>query len=274
MMENREQKVYIILSIVLLIAIAAVVVFMILPRYLPKSPEQIIEKIDFSSSDWIEDYLEKSVGIYENDFYLNTAFTYNLRSNKMVLTYATQKTVEEVREHYLELPGAEPTGRNDEISLDISAALQDGHLRIYNYYSSISRVIEIEFVLNKEQADVIIQQLEEAYPTEKVEAFVELNDLLTGDLFGGYVRYRYDDLDDFNFPGVPIFSRAYLVEGTDIDYQVLTERLQGAYPDHRFDDTQGTHYYRIGGPILSVSMFTTDFDETVVSVSYQDIPQE
>jgi hypothetical protein len=274
MMENKEQKVYIFLSIVLLIAIIGIVVFMILPKYLPKTPDQIIQKIDFSTSDWIEDYVEKSVEVYGKDFYLNSAFTYNLRSNKMVLTYATQKTVEEVRDHYLELPGAEPSGRNDETSLNISAELEGGDLRIYNYYSSISRVIELELVLNPELADRIIPQLEEAYPASRLGTIIELDDLVTGDFYGGYVRYRYDDLDGFHYPDIPIFSRAYFYSGTEIDYQSVLEKLMEAYQDHQYDETQDTDYFRINGQNVSVSLFTTDRDETVVSISHQDNIQE
>ena len=51
-MENKNQKSYLILSILLLAAIIVIVGFVIVPRYLPKTPEQILEKIDFSGSAW------------------------------------------------------------------------------------------------------------------------------------------------------------------------------------------------------------------------------
>ncbi len=39
----------------------------------------------------------------------------------MIVTYASQKSVEEARDHYSALPGAEQIGRNDETSLSIAA---------------------------------------------------------------------------------------------------------------------------------------------------------
>ncbi len=273
-MMNKDQRKYLILSILLLAAIVAIVGFVIIPRYLPGTAEQGSELIDFTDSAWIEQYVEANVGIYASDFFVNSAFTYNLRSNKMIVTYATQKSVEEVRDHYLTLPGAVLSGRNDETSLNIKADLEGGDLRIYNYYSPISRVIEIELVLPLEEAQVVINQLVDIFPDQELEGISGFNDLISGEIFGGYVRYRYDELDEYNYPNIPIYSRAYLYTGSEDDFHESIEALRKIYPDFRHDETRGADYFRIENQIVSVSLFTTDLEETVVLISLQENNQD
>ena len=127
---------YKILSIILLLAIILMVVFVIIPKYTPGPTEQTAEKIDFSTSAWIENYVEDTIGLFGKDFYLNTAFSYNPRSNKMIVTYASQMSVEAARDHYSSLPGAEQIGRNDETSLSITAEKNGQPLR---YTTTIPR---------------------------------------------------------------------------------------------------------------------------------------
>ena len=267
-MEINENK-YKILSIFLLIAIIGLVVFVIIPKYRPVPPEQKSENIDFSTAAWIEDYVEDTIGLFGKDFFLNTAFSYNQRSNKMVVTYASQRSVEEARNHYLAIPGAEQNGRNDETSLNITAEKKGQPFRIYNYYSSISRVFELELTLGPEMAEQVITQLENAFPAQDLARINEIHDLTAGDVFGGYVRYRYDDLDGFSYPYLPIFSRAYLYGGTQEDFTAAMLEMNMAYPDFKYDSTQSTTYYNINGQIISVSYFVTDSNETVVSISIQ-----
>jgi hypothetical protein len=227
-------------------------------------------RIDFSNSAWIEKYVEERVGVFDEDFFLSTAFSYNTRSNRMILTYATQKSVDEVRDHYLLLPGAEQAGRNDETSLNISAAGPDHSVRIYNYYSPISRVVELELTLESISAEKIITDLEEAYPAGELEDINEIQPFTRGDIFGGYVRYRYDELDEYAYPYLPIYSRAYLFEGTEEDFLNDLEAMNSAYPDYRYDETQDVYYYRISGKIISLSYFMTDSGEEIVSISIQE----
>lgn len=204
-METAENK-YKILSIALVIAIIATITFAIVPKYLPKTPEKSLEKIDFSNSAWIEGYLEKSVDLFGKDFYVGTAFSYNIRSNKMIATYASLNSIEEARDHYLTLPEAELSGRNDGSSLNITANIDGQDLRVYNYYSSISRVFELELILDESRADTVIGQLEMAFPADAVTQIDGIEELIAGKSFGGYVRYDYDQFDGFTHPYLPIFS--------------------------------------------------------------------
>ncbi len=70
------------------------------------------------------------------------------------------------------------------------------HLKLINYYSSISRVFELELVLDPEKAELVIAQLEGAFPAQELAQINEIQEIIKGDLFGGYVRYRYDELDE------------------------------------------------------------------------------
>ena len=54
--------------------------------------------------------------------------------------------------------------------------------------------------LDPQQAERIIDQLEGTFPAEEIDQINEIEDLIKGDVFGGYVRYRYDQLDEFNHP--------------------------------------------------------------------------
>lgn len=269
-MEKSENDRYKILSITLVVAIVGIIIFVIVPKLSPVTPEKIIDKIDFSSSTWIEQYVEKSVGIFEGDFFHNTAFSYNIRSNKMIATYVTQKSVEDVRNYYLSLPGAKQTGRNDETSLNISAEVNGQNVRIYNYYSSISRVIELDITLDANQAEQVIIQLEKAFPVEEIEKISEIEEFISGDFFGGYVRYQYDDFDKFTYANIPIFSRAYFYDGTEEDFNHAIGILNGVYTDNKYDETQNTYYYKINNQIVSISFLITDLEEMVVSIGLQN----
>lgn len=257
----------------LVVAIVAVFIFEIVPNYFPMIQGSSLEKIDFAESTWIEHYVEENVGLFGKDFYINSAFSYNLRSNKIVVTYASQNTVEEAREYYLSLPGAELSGRNDETSLNVTAEIDGHELRVYNYYSSISRVFEIETTLDESKAEQVIRQLEMAFPAEKVAQIAGLEDLVTGDVFGGYVRYNYDSFSGFAHPYVPIFSRAYLYDGSEKDFNELIDALDAAYPENTYDDTQKANYYKIDGQIISLVYLTTDSNENIVSISIQEEPE-
>ena len=188
----------------------------------------------------------------------------------MIVTYATQKSVSEVRDHYLALPGAEQVGRNDETSLNITARIEGQDLRIYNYYySPISRVIELELILDSVSAEQIILQLEDETPAQELEKIGEIQGFMAGDIFGGYVRYRYDELDEYAYPYIPIFSQAYLYPGVEEDFDSAITALNIEYSNYKYDQTQNTYYYKINKKIISINHFVTDLNEQVVSLSIQ-----
>jgi hypothetical protein len=247
-LDKKDDRKYSIISIFLFAGIVAILIFVIIPKYSPLTPDRIVEKIDFSKSGWIEQYVDKSVGIFGMDFYQNTAFSYTPVSNKMVVTYASQKSVEEARNFYLALPGAQQSGRNDETSLNVTAEKDGQILQVYNYYSPISRVFELELTLDEIHAAKVI---------------------VSGELFGGYVRYRYDDLDDFSYPNIPIFSRGFMYAGTEAAFNETINAMNNAYPVNKVDTTQATYYYQINGYIVSVSNFVTDSNDNIVSIGIQ-----
>ena len=273
-MKSTDNKKYTILSVMVFFAIAALIIFVIIPKYSPITPKRIVEKINFSNSTWIEQYTDKSVGLFGVDFYLETAFSYNVRSNKMAVSYASTKSVEEARTYYLALPGARETGRNDETSLGITAEKEGQLFRVYNIYSPIARVIKLELTLDQENADKVINQLEEAYPIEELVKIPEIKELISGEIFGGYVRYRYDNLDEFAYPNIPIFSRAFIYDGTVDDFNDTITLLNDAYPINKFDETQNTHYYQIDENIVSLSYLVTDENEKIVSVGIQKMDDQ
>jgi hypothetical protein len=271
-MDAKENRIYQIISILLIIGIVVLVLDVIVPRYSKPTPQKIIKEIDFSNPDWIEQYAERSIGVFGEDFFINTAFTYNVRSNKMIVTYASQNSVDEIREFYAALPGAELNERNDETSLNLTVMDQGQSVRIYNYFSPVSRVIELEINLEPDRAQLVISQLEEAFPDQVLAAVPELLEITSGDVFGGYVRYSYDELDPYTNPYLPIFSRGYYFSGTEEDFLELISALGAAHGEYRYDETQDTHYFRIQGWILSLGHFQTDSGETIASITIQADP--
>lgn len=271
-MENSDNQKYKILTIILIVAIAAVIVFAIIPEYFPRSSGNTLEKIDFTNSTWIETYVENEVDLLGKDFYINSAFSYNLRSNKIVVTYASQNSVEEIREHYLTLPGAELSGRNDETSLNVTANIDGQNLRVYNFFSEISRVVELTLILNNENAELVIAQLENAFPEQAIAQISEAEEFLAGDIFGGYVRYDYDQFDGFAHPYLPIFSRAYFYDGSQEDFDRVIEVLNQAYPENRYSDSQMANYYFINDQIISITYLITDSGESLVTIGIQQEP--
>ncbi len=268
-MKKTENNKYKVLSVLLIFAIVAIIIFVIIPKFSQATPDKIVEKIDFSNSAWIEQYVDNNGGIYGKDFFLSTAFSYNIRSNKMIVTYASQKSIEEARDYYLALPGAEQTGRNDETSLDITAENNGQKLRVYNYFSQVSRVFELDLTPDTSRAEQIISQLKKAFPADEVAKISEIKDLVSGEVFGGYVRYQYDNLDDFAYPYVPIYSQAYIYDGTVDDYNRTVDVLKEVYLNNKYDETQNTNHFKIDGQIVSVSFFITDDNENIVSISVQ-----
>lgn len=273
-MDTKENRIYQIISILLIIGIVVLVLDVIVPRYSKPTPQKILKEIDFSSPDWIEHYAELSPGVFGEDFFVNTAFTYNVRSNKMIVTYASQNSVDEIREYYAALPGAELSERNDETSLNLTVQDQGQKVRVYNYFSPVSRVIELEINLEPDNAQLVISQLEEAFPDGVLAAVPELQEILGGEVFGGYVRYSYDELDPFTYPYLPTFSRGYFFSGTEEDFLDVISALGAAQGEYRYDETQDTHYFRVQGWIFSLGHFQTDLGETVASISIQADPSQ
>ncbi len=268
-MNKKENNKYKVFSVILIIVIVAIILLLIITRSSQITPGKNVEKIDFSNSAWIEQYVEDNVGIFGKDFFLNTAFSYNKRSNKMIVTYASQKSIEEARDYYLALPGAEKIGRNDQTSLDITAEDNGQKLRVYNYFSQVSRVFELDLIPDTTVSEQIKSELEQAFPADEVEKISEIKDLVSGEIFGGYVRYQYDSLDQYTYPDSPIFSRAYIYDGTDDEYNRTIDVLKEVYLNNQYDETQNTHHFKIDGQIVSISSFVTDANENVVSISIQ-----
>jgi hypothetical protein len=76
-------------------------------------------------------------------------------------------------------------------------------------------------------------------------------------------------LDEYAYPNIPIFSRAYIYEGSEEDFNGTINELNVAYPTNKFDETQNTHYYQINGNIVSLSSFMTDANENIITVGIQ-----
>ena len=107
------------------------------------------------------------------------------------------------------------------------------------------------------------------FPAQELEKIDDIQKFMAGDIFGGYVRYRYDELDEYTYPYIPIFSRAYIHSGVEEDFDSAITALNKEYSNYKYDQTQNTYYYKINNQIISINHFVTDLNEQVVSLSIQ-----
>jgi len=110
--------------------------------------------------------------------------------------------------------------------------------------------------------------LGDEFPAQKLEKIDDIQEFMVGDIFGGYVRYRYDELDEYTYPHIPIFSQAYLFPGLE-EFESAITALNKEYSNYKYDQTQNTYYYKINNQIISINQFVTDLNEQVVSLSIQ-----
>jgi hypothetical protein len=127
----------------------------------------------------------------------------------------------------------------------------------------------LELTLNPTSAEQVSSQLDQAFPAEELAEISGIEGFVSGKFFGGYVRYQYDNLDNFSHPYIPIYSRAYLYDGSEDEFNSAINNLNQEYPGYRYDETQNTHYYKINGQIVAISFFVTDSNEKVISIGLQ-----
>lgn len=153
--------------------------------------------------------------------------------------------------------------------MNITADVNGQNVKVNNYFSAVARVFELDLDLSETDAEKVISQLDKAFPVEVLTNIPEIQDIVSGKAYGGYVRYQYDNLDEYTFANIPIFSRAYIYDGTKENFAQTINALNEAYPMNKYDETQGTYYYQINGYIVTLSNFVTNSNENVVSVGIQ-----
>lgn len=228
-----------------------------------------LEGIDFSSSAWLDAYMEEALPAYGRDFTQSAAFSYSGGAGKFVLLYASEAGVEEIRDHYKTSHAAREQGRNDGTALDLALELEGGTARIVNYFSPVSRVVEQELRPEPELVQRVREQLEAAYPQAAAEAALEGTGLTDGQVYGGYVRYTYDALDPYFDQGAPIFSRAYVDSGEEGDYQAALDLLKGRFARSSYVEAENATYFQLEEGVLSLSRFENGEQKQIVTVNLQ-----
>lgn len=231
-----------------------------------------LSEIDISTSAWLDAYMEQTLSAYGRDFTQSAAFSYSGEEGKFVLLYATKAGVGELRDYYVAEYAAQESGRNDDTALDLTVELEEATARIVNYYSPVSRVVEQELRPAAALVGRVREQVEAAFPQTAAEQALEGTGLLDGQVYGGYVRYTYDDLDPYFEQGAPIFSRAFLDPLGERGYQAALEGLRDRYPQHSYVEAENATYFQMEQGVLSLSRFTNGEQKEIVSISLQITP--
>ena len=221
------------------------------------------KRTDVTSSAWLDGYFAKVLPAYAMDFPLSSAFSYRESGGKAVLLYATTATVEDIRAYYISEYAAAEDGRNDDTALALSVPLKEGTARVVNYYSPVSRVVELELTLTAEEAQRLAAPVEEAFPNAELSALIAPTGLATEGSTGSYVRYTYDELSPYYHQNTPIFSRA--VGGDAAALDAALAELSSRYAQTAADEAGTTHYVQTEHGVLSLS----PVDGERVSVSLQ-----
>ena len=200
--------------------VAAAVVFVCLYRFtflfnVKPTEKKIARNLDLRDSQWLDTLMEISLPSYKKDFSLYSAFSNSNGKNTVTQVYATRAELEDVRKHYLGLlDNSHLPEKNDVGVLEISGLLKDRKVKVINYFSEVSNIIQIEMEISGEYADVIWRKILDAFPSEALDAAPEIALFAAGESTEAYVMYNHDTYATDVYANIPLFSRAYAFAGT------------------------------------------------------------
>ena len=261
-----------ILCIVLALAILGVFFFALLPKLTAApataSPENPAETgIDFSDSAWLDAYMAGTAGLYGMDFADESALSCGAETGMILYTYASGKSVEELRELYRTGLGADEYDRNDETALHLQAGTEQGKLTVTNTFSQVCRVLHLNLTLSPEELSRLSSELAAAFPETLLDSVTELSPLCSREVHGTSVRYVYDDMDGYFRKNAPIFSRAY--PGSAAEWQELRDALTARYENHISDTGAEVCYFEINGGVLALGRAGSAAGEDLITVLLQ-----
>ena len=200
--------------------VAAAVVLVCLYRFtgflnVQPTEKKIARNLDLKDSQWLDTLMEISLPSYKKDFSLYSAFSNSNGKNTVTQVYATRAELDDVRTHYTGLlDNPHLPEKNDVGVLEISGLLKDRKVKVVNYFSEVSNLIQVEMEISGEYADVIWRKVTDAFPLQALDAPPEIAVFAAGESTEAYVMYNHDPYATDVYANIPLFSRAYVFAGT------------------------------------------------------------
>jgi hypothetical protein len=214
--------------------------------FTPRPTEKrIARNLDFTDAHWAEKLVELNLPSYQKDFSIYSAFSYAGERCSLTLVYATRAKLDDIRSHYqglLENPDA--SGRNDAGVLNLTGKIRGRDVTVGNYFSEVTNLVQVNMEMTGEYAPEIREKLISAFPEDALAAAPEIAAFAAGESTEGYVMYDYDNYASDTYANVPLFSRAYVFDGSP---EELNEKINSL--GRRYSDA-GTA--RIGGGIAEI----------------------
>ncbi|MDR2662796.1 MAG: hypothetical protein LBC31_07355 [Treponema sp.] len=194
--------------------------------------KKIAKNLDLKDPLWVESLAELILPPCEKDFSIYGAFSYAGERSGVTQVYATMAAVDDIRLHYLGLlenPLAPDT--NDVGVLELSGLVKGRRVRVVNYFSEVSNLIQVDIEMTGEYADTIRRKVIDSFPEEAVAAAPPIGAFASGATTEGYVMYDYNTLASDVYANVPLFSRAYAFAGTPGELREKINALKDHYGD-------------------------------------------
>ncbi|MDR1308194.1 MAG: hypothetical protein LBK74_11550 [Treponema sp.] len=159
--------------------------------------------------------------------------------------YATMAAVDDIRLHYLGLLENSLLPDNNGVGvLELSGVVKGRKVRVVNYFSEVSNLIQVDIEMTGEYADTIRRKVIDSFPEEAIAAAPPIAAFASGGAAEGYVMYDYNTFASDVYANAPLFSRAYPFAGTA---EELREKIN-ALKDHYTDPANAS----IGGGIAEI----------------------
>jgi hypothetical protein len=235
--------------------------------------KRIAGNLDLTDPYWIEQLAELNIPSYKKDFSIYTAFSYNGEECFITQVYATQADLSAVRMHYFEtLENPREQGKNTVASIGVGGTIKGRNVDVENYFSEVTNLVRVDIEMDGEHADLIRQKIIASFPQPAIEAAPEIAVLASGQSRSGYVLYSSNAFALDSYANVPVFSRAYVYDGTEAELKAQIDTLAG-----RFSDPAnaliggGMAEIKYGGYLYQIKPVVSD-NETLVAVMVQTVP--
>ena len=271
-MSRKEKHFLIAVSILLVIAIAFVSVFLLYPRLAGRPDWQIMLSLDFDDSAWIKDMVHNRIKPTGKALDISSSFVYSEDTAYITSVYASVTTIEDAKAYYLnQIPGSVDYEAEQAARLSIAGELRGEKIDIINYQADLFNAYDTKVVIDKDKADKIKQKLIEEFPADVIESLPELGPVLENKKLGGYIMYNDDELSNYSYAGIPIFSVAYRYGGSKEELVLIQKNIEEKYADSILFDDGETVYFKEKGHIISLSISESDMNILAV-VTLQEIP--
>lgn len=269
-----EKLVYTLIVIVLVIAIVLVSVLVLYPKLAGRPDWHIKAFLDFEDSEWIEEMVEGRIEPTDKVLEMSSSFVYSADTAFITTVYGSSANIAQAKEYYLNsIDGAVDYEADSVSNMHISGQINGEKIEVVNYAADILNGFDTQITINKQLGDFLKDRLIEAYPSDIVSGYEELDAIMQNEKLGGYVMYNDDELSSYSYPGVPIYSEAYRYSGSKEDLISVQQQIKEKYISSVYFEGIDTVYFMNSTYILSLSISQSDINLLAV-ITIQEIPEE